>query len=100
MNTPSHNPWDKLVSAARSVPANTGAESPPGFSTRVVARAFAERPAGVESLFARFSLPALGVAALITTLTVATNLKPVLETADDDVAALSEPVIEDGDLSV
>ncbi|HEU5081503.1 MAG TPA: hypothetical protein VFT72_19980 [Opitutaceae bacterium] len=95
--------WDRLVAAARSAPLDTGenVEAPFGFSTRVAARALSAERAAAPSLFVRFAWPALGVAALITAATVTTNLKPVMDANDEDVAALSEPVVvtDTGDVS-
>jgi hypothetical protein len=83
--------WRRLVEAARQVPASP-AEAPYGFATRVAARAFESRGPEAHAQFVRISLRALGVAVVIMTATVAVNLKPVLSTLDDEVAALSEPL--------
>ena len=94
---PNH-PWQKLVAAARAQP-DSDTQAPIGFSTRVVARAqLGQKTPLFESAFARFSWPALGVAALAAVVAVATNLKPVMTSLSDDVAALSEPV-SDADTS-
>ncbi|HEY9155861.1 MAG TPA: hypothetical protein VIM69_12065 [Opitutaceae bacterium] len=94
-----NDPWQKLVAAARAH-SESEAQAPLGFSTRVVARAELggkNRPL-FGSAFARFSWPALGVAALTAIIAVATNLKPVMNSLSDDVAALSDPV-SDADTS-
>jgi hypothetical protein len=91
---PNH-PWQKLVAAARANP-ESEAQAPIGFATRVVARADlgAKNSPLFGSAFARFSWPALGVASLAAIIAVATNLKPVMNSLSDDVAALSDPVTE------
>jgi hypothetical protein len=61
---PAHDPWTKLATSARAAEDDRGVTAPYGFSTRVVALAFSrERTLG--SLFERFALRALGVAALL-----------------------------------
>lgn len=62
-NSP-HDPWSRLVAAARTVRDERDDAAPYGFSTRVAALAFAqERSAG--SIFDRFALRALGVSCLL-----------------------------------
>lgn len=90
-----NDPWQKLVAAARAN-SEPEAQAPLGFATRVVARADigAKNAPLFGNAFARFSWPALGVAALAAIIAVATNLKPVMNSLSDDVAALSDPVTD------
>lgn len=99
---PTLKAWQNLVAAARQAPVEGDATAPYGFSTRVVARAFAGEPDRVApfAAFARFSWPALGVAVLVMTVTVAVNIKPVMNGIEDEVASMSEPVVDTGDSSV
>ena len=89
-----NNSWQKLVAVARAQP-ESDIHAPLGFSTRVVARAHlgAKSPL-FGSAFARFSWPALGVASLAAIIAVATNLKPVMNSLSEDVAALADPVTD------
>ena len=83
--------WPRLTAAARRAPAPAGSPAPYGFATRVVARAFGRSPA---SLYELFSWRALTAAALIAIVSVAANLKTVLNSGQDDVIAVSDPVAE------
>lgn len=96
--SPDPSAWKKLTALVRSAPTDTDVAAPYGFSTRVVARAFAAQTA-TSSVFAKVSLRALAVAALIAVVTAATSLKPVLNTMADDVATLSDPNTDPGDVS-
>jgi hypothetical protein len=96
LNDPQH-PWTRLTRAARSVPDARDTAAPYGFATRVAALALAaEQSAG--SLLERLSLRALGVACLLTMLTVAANYSLVskLFTADEVAFAVTseDPVGE------
>ncbi len=73
MNKPTPNtPWLRLTRAARQVLDDRDAAAPYGFSTRVVALAFAvERRSA--SLVDRFALRALGVAGLAALFSVVVN---------------------------
>lgn len=99
MKTP-RTAWERLVAAARNAPEASPAEAPYGFSTRLAARAFETPRDRQTSPFVRFSWPALGLAALVMAVTVATNLKPVLASFAEDVATLSDPIVLDPDSSV
>ncbi len=92
--------WQKLIELARKAPVDTEASAPYAFSTRVVAQAFSETSAAATSVSAaKIYLRAMGVAGLIAVVTVAANLKPVLNNLDDDVATLSDPTVEVSDTS-
>lgn len=97
---PLSSPWLRLVAAARHLPQTAEEATPFGFSTRLAAVAFEPKRTVQPNAFAQLSWPALGFAALVMVVTVATNLKPVLTTFDDDVATLSEPVVETGESSL
>ncbi|MBL9199978.1 MAG: hypothetical protein JNL39_05690 [Opitutaceae bacterium] len=70
-NDPRH-PWARLTSAARMVRDERDASAPFGFATRVAALALAQE-FRVASLFERFSLRAMGLAALLAVVSVALN---------------------------
>ena len=90
-----NDPWQKLVAAAARVQPDADVQAPIGFSTRIVARADLGAKAPLfGNAFARFSWPALGVASLAAIIAVATNLKPVMASLSEDVAALADPVTE------
>lgn len=91
-----HNPWLRLVAAARRAPADSrDTAAPYGFATRVVALAFAgPLELRTSSLFERFSLKAVSIAALMAAVSVAANLPPVLEAFENDVMAVQDPVVE------
>ena len=59
-----HDPWTRLIAAARTVRDERPESAPFGFSTRVAARALAGRRQG-GSLIERFAWRAVGVAALL-----------------------------------
>jgi hypothetical protein len=97
LNHPKH-PWTRLVAAAGTVKDDRDTTAPYGFATRVVAIAFAQERK-LSSLFERFSLRALGIACVLTVVTVATNYSVAanffaareetpLMTNDDPVAEL------------
>ena len=65
--------WTRLAALARRAPAETFEAPPPGFATRVVARAFEARRKPDEFL-ARYALRALGVAAALAVVCAVTNL--------------------------
>lgn len=97
---PSLTEWQRLVAAARRAPPDTNVSAPYGFSTRVVAQSLDAERSGSGSAFARFSWPALAVAALVMAVTVAANFQPVMTRLADDAAALSEPLLDPGDSAV
>ena len=87
--------WQRLAAAARRAAPERDESAPYGFSTRVVAQAFA-RERGAPSAFARLSLRAAAVACLLAVAAVAVNY-PAIENAFGDepaVAANDDPVAE------
>lgn len=94
MNT-NHAPWDRLAAAARRAPADTrDASAPAGFATRVSALAFASVEPTFSALFARFSMRALGVCALLMVAGVALNLGTALKAFESEPVAINDPVTE------
>ena len=67
-----HDPWSRLVAAARTVRDERDASVPYGFSTRVAALAFAQEQRR-GSLFERFALRAVALACLLALGSVALN---------------------------
>jgi|SRR5580698_9721815 hypothetical protein len=96
---PDDNNWQKLVAAARKAPAGGDESAPFGFSTRVAAMAFEQRPAQ-GSEFARMSLRAAAVAGLLAVVAVAANYSAIKGAFDDDssVATNDDPIAEVVDL--
>ncbi len=90
-----HPAWDKLVKAARHAEPPRDETAPYGFATRVAARAMATERSHF-SLFARYSLRALGVASLMAVASVATNYSAISSTFSDEpsVTTLVDPVTE------
>ncbi|MBL9188620.1 MAG: hypothetical protein JNK23_14145 [Opitutaceae bacterium] len=92
--SPNHNDprhaWARLTAAARTVRDERDASAPFGFATRVAALAFAQERR-VSSLLERFSLRAIGVAALLALCSVALNYQELAGTgtfvqhADDEL---------------
>lgn len=89
-------PWSRLVTAARLAPADQRDESAPlGFATRVSALGLAGIEPTFSALFARFSLRALGVCALLMVIGVTLNLGSVLNAFEPDTTlAGNDPVAE------
>jgi hypothetical protein len=87
MNDPRH-PWSRLTAAAREASDDRNTSAPYGFATRVAALAFAQEPHGV-SLFERFALRALGVAALLALFSVALNYQALSSSATGAAVAMS-----------
>jgi hypothetical protein len=81
---PSDQAWQRLAAAARRAPADhRETAAPPGFSTRIAALAMtAETP--LASVFERFSLRALGVAALLAVVSVAADYSVFSGNAGED----------------
>jgi hypothetical protein len=97
--SPDEKSWQKLVEAARRVPAKGDESAPFGFSTRVAALAFERRQA--PSLdFARMSLRAAAVAGLLAVAAVAVNFSAIKGAFEDDtpVNATDDPIAEVVDL--
>jgi hypothetical protein len=82
------NSWARLASAARTVREERETSAPYGFATRVVAIAFAQERR-VASLFERFALRALGVAALLALSSVALNYEVL---SSSPMVAMNAPV--------
>lgn len=94
MNT-HFKPWTRLTAAARRAPADPrDAGAPSGFATRVVALAFAGREPTFSALFARFSLRAVGVCALLMVAGVALNFSSALNAFQPDLVTANDPVAE------
>ena len=92
MNPPDQK-WPRLAAAARSAPDTRDTAAPYGFATRIAALAMAhERRAA--SLLERFSLRALGLAALLALVCVAANISTVTSLFRDEAANPDDPVAE------
>jgi len=91
--------WQRLVAAARRAPPAGDESAPYGFSTRVAALAFEQRPAG-SALFARMALRAAAVAGLLAVAAVAANFSAIKGAFDEDAPAQAadDPVAEVVDL--
>ena len=93
---PRNSIWLRLASLARRAPADArDVSAPHGFSTRVVALAFARVEPSFSAMMSRLSWRALAVAAVVMAVSVAANFKPLIASVDSDaVSALSDPVGE------
>jgi len=89
---PSDQKWSRLVAAARSTPDTRDDAAPYGFATRVAALALAQNP--VASLLERFSLRALGLAALLALAFVAANYSSLTAMLRDEGVTTDDPVAE------
>jgi hypothetical protein len=88
------HPWQRLAGAARRHTDPRDPAAPYGFATRVAALALASERAGA-SLYARFSLRALGVACLLMILSLVSNYSSVAKVfADDEPVVPGDPVAE------
>ncbi len=97
MNPPDQK-WSRLCGTARRAEEPRDTAAPYGFATRVAALAFA--PGHAVSLLERFSLRALGLAALLALACVAANFSTVAGLFRDDMsAAADDPVAEVMDLA-
>jgi len=96
MNPPDQK-WPRLIAAARGASDTRDTAAPYGFATRVAALALSGRAAG--SLLERFSLRALGLAALLAVACVAANYSTVVNLFRDDAALADDPVAEVVDLA-
>jgi len=97
--TPDEKFWQRLVEAARKAPPAGDEAAPFGFSTRVAALAFEQRPSPAF-LFARTSLRAAAVAGLLAAAAVAVNYSAIRGAFEDDsaAAAADDPIAEVVDL--
>ena len=97
MNPPDQK-WPRLVTAARRAGDPRDTAAPYGFATRVAALALGQGHA--VSLLERFSLRALGLAAVLALVCVAANFSTVAGLFRDDAsAAADDPVAEVLDLA-
>lgn len=90
-----HPSWDKLTAAARRANSMQDESAPYGFATRVAALALAQERSQF-SLFARYSLRALGIASLLAIVSVAANYSAITAAFTDDQPAMTavDPVTE------
>ncbi|MBS0662764.1 MAG: hypothetical protein JSR48_05830 [Verrucomicrobia bacterium] len=88
---PSDQKWQRLAAAARRAPDTRDVMAPFGFSTRVVARAFG---APAASLLERFSLRALGVAAILAVVCVVGSYSTLAGAFDNDSGSVDDPVAD------
>jgi hypothetical protein len=96
--TPDEKFWQRLVEAARRAPPAGDEAAPFGFSTRVAALAFEQRPSPAF-IFARTSLRAAAVAGLLAAAAVAVNYSAIRGAFEDDsAAAADDPIAEVVDL--
>jgi hypothetical protein len=96
MKSPEPNhPWERLAAAARLAKDDRDTAAPYGFATRVAALGLAPRQPET-SLFARFSLRALGVACLLMAAAFATNYSLIasVSASEDETATTDDPVAE------
>lgn len=86
--------WQRLTARARTAPAGGGEAAPYGFATRVVARAFAVRPAGAGALFEKFALRGLLAAGVLGVASMAYSYIALTAEADEDFSLASDPLPE------
>jgi len=92
----SNTAWQRLVVAARQVPANPGDDAAPyGFSTRVAALAMAavERPS-LASALNHFSWRALGFSLTLMIVSIAANYSTVTSVVEVEHESDVDPVEE------
>ena len=83
---PEDQAWQKLVAAARNVRDERDTAAPYGFATRVAALAMATgRPPTGAALIDRLAWRALGVAALLAVISVASNYSSLMASPDEDL---------------
>jgi len=90
--------WMRLTEAARRAGDNRDTAAPYGFATRVAALALAPERAAA-SLLEKFSLRALGVAALLAAVCVAADYSTVVGFIRGETAGSDDPVAEIVDLA-
>ena len=94
-----NTPWNKLVAAARTAPVDGDVSAPYGFATRIAALALSEERRHA-SLFARYSLRAVGFAGLLALVSVAANYSAIVSMFQSEPAmATADPVAEAVDLA-
>ena len=95
----SDHDWKKLVAAARRAPQAPEEPAPFGFSTRVAALAFEQKPDG--SLFGRMARRAAGISLLLAVAAVGVNYSAIKNAFSPEPAAApgnDDPVAEVVDL--
>jgi hypothetical protein len=90
--------WMRLTEAARRAGDDRDTAAPYGFATRVAALALAPERAAA-SLLEKFSLRALGLAALLAAVCVAANFSTVVGLIRGETASSDDPVAEIVDLA-
>lgn len=90
--------WQKLTALARQATDDRDTRLPPGFATRVAARAAAAPAEGLGALFERFALRGLVVAAVFGVAAIALNYSSITSDPSDDYAT-TDAVSELLDLS-
>jgi hypothetical protein len=92
---PHDRSWQRLVEAARKAPPAGDESAPFGFSTRLAALAFEQRPAP-SSVFGRTAFRAAGISCLLAVAAVGANFSAIVGAFDEDaaVAAADDPVAE------
>jgi hypothetical protein len=88
--------WQKLAAAARRAPDEGDLQAPYGFSTRVAARAFEQRPA--SSIFGRVAIRVALVTCLLAVAAVGANYGAIRSTFADDettVAVSSDDPVDE-----
>lgn len=86
MNEP-HLSWERLVARARRAPGEPAVAAPPGFATRLVARAFACPEPTAEVLLARFALRGFFVALTFSFASVVLSYSALTASGDPETAA-------------
>jgi len=100
---PAHPSWQRLIAAAQKAPSAGDTSAPYGFSTRVVALAFADSPRSLAVLSPRIWLRAFGVACILAVGSVAANYSVITSVFTDEPAAapssIDDPVAEVVDMA-
>lgn len=86
--------WQRLVAAARQAPEERATSAPPGFATRVAARALSAEPPGLAALFERLSFRALAVAGLLMVATLAVSYPALTNGDEEEEQGVIDPVGE------
>lgn len=99
MNSFDHQ-WRRLTALARSAPAGDEVPAPPGFATRVAARALAASRGGSPlALFEKFALRGLVAAGVLSLASVAYSYTALTTPLDDELSLAADPLPELLDLS-
>ncbi len=86
--------WDKLVRVAKQVPKQMEAEIPPAFERRVVARWLASESPSIAELWRRLTWRALGLAGLVTLLSVIVRVGDV-RNVETQETVLADNIIQE-----